>query len=148
MMWSILNSHGKEIRIDWEMFNSIQDDKMLDLVHFCGNPFPRQQIGQHVGTEEGKPSMSDDNSTDCQPSFRVILKPHEGIRADDPFRIYPQQMVVFLLILVQCISIISCVSVASSTWTRCSRHSISSNNGNSSCSGSRNCLLCFRLLQH
>lgn len=90
----------QEIRIDWKMFNNIQDDnKMLDLIQFCGNPFPRQQIGQHVATGEGQQSLSDDNSTDCQLSFRVILKPHEGIQADDPFKIYPQQMVVFPLVL-------------------------------------------------
>ncbi|KAL5499825.1 hypothetical protein EMCRGX_G011288 [Ephydatia muelleri] len=94
------NSSPFEIRIDWKMFNNIQDDnKMLDLIQFCGNPFPRQQIGQHVATGEGQQSLSDDNSTDCQLSFRVILKPHEGIQADDPFKIYPQQMVVFPLVL-------------------------------------------------
>eukprot|EP00731_Ephydatia_muelleri_P012089 Em0006g983a len=89
------NSSPFEIRIDWKMFNNIQDDnKMLDLIQFCGNPFPRQQIGQHVATGEGQQSLSDDNSTDCQLSFRVILKPHEGIQADDPFKIYPQQMLL------------------------------------------------------
>lgn len=86
------NSSPFEIRIDWEMFNNIQDDKLLDLVHFCGNPFPRQNASLMM-TEEGN-SFSDDSSTDCQLSFRVILKPHEGIRANGPFHIHPQQMVL------------------------------------------------------
>ena len=75
-----------DIRIDWRVFNHIpNDDKLIDLITFIGQPFPRLTEDIVAECEETIPPS---------PLVRAIIQPHEGVQSSGyPFTMDQQQIV-------------------------------------------------------
>ncbi|XP_054047968.1 deleted in lung and esophageal cancer protein 1 [Rissa tridactyla] len=97
-----------DIRLDWEIYNLEQDDKKLvDLLMFFGDPFPPKAMDENETASIGSNSESEISSaTDSkeeeiitqEPTIQkivsVLIRPHEGVPADNPYSITPRQIVV------------------------------------------------------
>ncbi|XP_010127726.1 PREDICTED: deleted in lung and esophageal cancer protein 1, partial [Chlamydotis macqueenii] len=120
-----------DIRLDWEIYNQEQDDnKLVDLLMFFGDPFPPQDTDENETASIGSNSESEimlkldqtaipcgsiypasqtpDESSDSeskekeiitekpaiQKIISVLIRPHEGVRADNPYSVTPRQIVV------------------------------------------------------
>ncbi|NXY82619.1 DLEC1 protein, partial [Alcedo cyanopectus] len=112
-----------DIRLDLETYNQEQDDqKLVDLLMFFGDPFPPKDMAEKesasVGStlESERVLKSDQAAIPCgrvspvsQPTaekgivpeeppmekiFSILLRPHKGIPADNPFSVTPRQIVV------------------------------------------------------
>uniref|UniRef100_A0A8C0BA16 DLEC1 cilia and flagella associated protein n=1 Tax=Buteo japonicus TaxID=224669 RepID=A0A8C0BA16_9AVES len=97
-----------DIRLDWEIYNQEQDDKKLvDLLMFFGDPFPPEDMDENetasIGsTSESEISSDSDNKEKeiitqeptIQKIVSVLIRPHEGVPADNPYSITPRQIVV------------------------------------------------------
>ena len=82
------------------MFNIIpEDNKLIDLITYVGEPFPLEGNDETVCSLEDK--TEDDDNTNSRPSnlsplVRVIIEPHEGVPASCPFSIHPKRIVRLL----------------------------------------------------
>ncbi|NXX91171.1 DLEC1 protein, partial [Centropus bengalensis] len=116
-----------DIRLALEMYNQEEDDKKLvDLLVFFGDPFPRKDTDENEIGSNGSNSESeivlklDETAIPCgsihpasqitdevsyadskeeeeptkQKIVSVLIRPHEGIRADNPYSITPRQIVI------------------------------------------------------
>uniref|UniRef100_A0A8B9N4Y7 DLEC1 cilia and flagella associated protein n=1 Tax=Accipiter nisus TaxID=211598 RepID=A0A8B9N4Y7_9AVES len=97
-----------DIRLDWEIYNQEQDDKKLvDLLMFFGDPFPPEDMDENETTSIGSTSESEISSDSdnkekeiitqeptIQKIVSVLIRPHEGVPADNPYSITPRQIVV------------------------------------------------------
>uniref|UniRef100_A0A663EY65 DLEC1 cilia and flagella associated protein n=1 Tax=Aquila chrysaetos chrysaetos TaxID=223781 RepID=A0A663EY65_AQUCH len=97
-----------DIRLDWEIYSQEQDDKKLvDLLMFFGDPFPPEDMDENetasIGsTSESEISSDSDNKEKeiitqeptIQKIVSVLIRPHEGVPADNPYSITPRQIVV------------------------------------------------------
>ncbi|NXV87655.1 DLEC1 protein, partial [Calonectris borealis] len=112
-----------DIRLDWEIYNQEQDDKKLvDLLMFFGDPFPPKDTDENETASIGSTSESeivlklDQTAVPCgsiypawqttdereivtqEPTIQkivsVLIRPHEGVPADNPYSITPRQIVV------------------------------------------------------
>ncbi|NXW97938.1 DLEC1 protein, partial [Larus smithsonianus] len=111
-----------DIRLDWEIYNLEQDDKKLvDLLMFFGDPFPPKAMDENETASIGSNSESeimlklDQTAIPCgsiypasqttdeeiisqEPTIQkivsVLIRPHEGVPADNPYSITPRQIVV------------------------------------------------------
>ncbi|KFQ40314.1 Deleted in lung and esophageal cancer protein 1, partial [Mesitornis unicolor] len=119
-----------DIRLDWQIYNQEQDDKLVDLLMFCGDPFPPKDTDENGTASIGSTSESEialkldeaavpcgsiypasqttDESPDSdskekeiitqdppvQKIISVVIRPHEGVPADNPFSVAPRQIVV------------------------------------------------------
>ncbi|NXT93698.1 DLEC1 protein, partial [Anhinga rufa] len=111
-----------DIRLDWEIYNQEEDDKKLvDLLMFFGDPFPPKDMDENETASTGSNSeseialKSDQTAIPCgsiysasqttdeeivtqEPTIEkivsVLIRPHEGIPADNPYSITPRQIVV------------------------------------------------------
>ena len=106
------------LRVDWRMMNIMQEDnKIVDLITFIGDPFPKANFLVDPGSDVGQtnhllvhsPSCEKDNSysvagqtsdevtpclkDDSEPLIRAAIKPHEGVFSCEPFDIHPRQIV-------------------------------------------------------
>ena len=80
-----------DIRLDWESYNILpQDNQLLDMLVFVGQPLPVIQDGQEV-----VPAFQEQDCYLCEekPFIQVKLREHEGIRANRPFEVTPSQQV-------------------------------------------------------
>ena len=80
-----------EIRLDWESYNILpQDNQLLDMLVFIGQPLPVIKDGQEV-----VPSVQEEDCYRCEgkPFIQVKLREHEGARANRPFEVTPSQQV-------------------------------------------------------
>lgn len=88
----LLNYHFfPDIRLDWESYNILpQDNQLLDMLVFVGQPLPVIQDGQEV-----VPAFQEQDCYLCEekPLIQVKLREHEGIRANRPFEVTPSQQV-------------------------------------------------------
>ena len=88
----LLNYHFfPDIRLDWESYNILpQDNQLLDMLVFVGQPLPVIQDGQEV-----VPAFQEQDCYLCEekPFIQVKLREHEGIRANRPFEVTPSQQV-------------------------------------------------------
>lgn len=88
----LLNYHFfPDIRLDWESYNILpQDNQLLDMLVFVGQPLPVIQDGQEV-----VPALQEQDCYPCEekPFIQVKLREHEGIRANRPFEVTPSQQV-------------------------------------------------------
>lgn len=88
----LLNYHFfPDIRLDWESYNILpQDNQLLDMLVFVGQPLPVIQDGQEV-----VPALQEQDCYLCEekPFIQVKLREHEGIRANRPFEVTPSQQV-------------------------------------------------------
>uniref|UniRef100_A0A669QRK1 DLEC1 cilia and flagella associated protein n=1 Tax=Phasianus colchicus TaxID=9054 RepID=A0A669QRK1_PHACC len=95
-----------DIRLDWETYNQEEDDKKLvDLLMFFGDPFPPKDMAKNETASTGSNSEISSN-TECeeegiiteeptrQKIVSVLLRPHEGVPADNPYSITPRQIVI------------------------------------------------------
>ncbi|NXK48995.1 DLEC1 protein, partial [Chauna torquata] len=120
-----------DIRLDWEIYNQVKDDKKLvDLLMFFGDPFPPKDMDENETVSTGSNSESeimlklDQPPIPCRgvyPAFQttdevsytdskeeeiitqeptiqnivsVLIWPHEGVPAHNPYSITPRQIVV------------------------------------------------------
>ncbi|NWU64760.1 DLEC1 protein, partial [Pterocles burchelli] len=120
-----------DIRLDWKIYNHEEDDKKLvDLLMFFGDPFPRKNMDENETASIGSNSESeitlklDQTAVPCgsiypalqttdepsdpaskgeeivtqEPAIQeivsVLIRPHEGVLADNPYSITPRQIVV------------------------------------------------------
>lgn len=88
----LLNYHFfPDIRLDWESYNILpQDNQLLDMLVFVGQPLPVIQDGLEV-----VPAFQEQDCYLCEekPFIQVKLREHEGIRANRPFEVTPSQQV-------------------------------------------------------
>ncbi|NWI63783.1 DLEC1 protein, partial [Todus mexicanus] len=110
------------IRLDWEIYNLEQDDqKLVDLLMFFGDPFPPKDMAESETASTGSTSEPenalklDQTAVPCgsvypasqtadeevitgEPTTEkivsVLIRPHEGVPADNPYSITPRQIVV------------------------------------------------------
>nr|XP_021152469.1 deleted in lung and esophageal cancer protein 1 isoform X2 [Columba livia] len=98
-----------DIRLDWQTYNEDKDNtKLVDLLLFFGDPFPLKDtdeketpsIGSNLDSEI-EPSDADGEEQEIitqeptvQKIVSVLIRPHEGIPADNPYSITPRQIVV------------------------------------------------------
>ncbi|NXN13017.1 DLEC1 protein, partial [Indicator maculatus] len=133
VLWRIqlINPTPFDIRLDWEIYNQEEDDKKLvDLLMFCGDPFPLRDVDENEATptgsaleseivlkldqaaiphgsihpasqstDESPGSDSKENETTTQEltvqeNITVLIRPHEGFLADNPYSITPRQIVI------------------------------------------------------
>lgn len=88
----INNTSPFDIRLDWESYNILpQDNQLLDMLVFVGQPLPVIQDGQEV-----VPALQEQDCYLCEekPFIQVKLREHEGIRANRPFEVTPSQQVI------------------------------------------------------
>ncbi|XP_071889969.1 deleted in lung and esophageal cancer protein 1 isoform X2 [Anas platyrhynchos] len=117
-----------DIRLDWETYNQVKDDKKLvDLLMFFGDPFPPKDVDENETASTGSNSeleialeldqppipcgsvypalqTTDESSgTDSkeiaqEPAMQkivsVLIRPHEGVPANNPYSVTPRQIVV------------------------------------------------------
>ncbi|KFQ33520.1 Deleted in lung and esophageal cancer protein 1, partial [Merops nubicus] len=109
-----------DIRLDLEIYNQEEDDnKLVDLLMLFGDPFPPQGMAANETTSIGGSSASgvvselDPAALPCGSTYSgseekeigtqeppvqkivsVLIRPHEGVPADDPYSITPRQIVV------------------------------------------------------
>ncbi|NXW46967.1 DLEC1 protein, partial [Nyctiprogne leucopyga] len=110
-----------DIRLDLEIYNQEQDDqKLVDLLVFFGDPFPRKDMDENKTASVGSTSESKivlkTQACTFSKEFRsnsgskeekiitqgptiqkitsVLIRPHEGVPADNPYSITPRQIVV------------------------------------------------------
>nr|KAF6335071.1 DLEC1 cilia and flagella associated protein [Pipistrellus kuhlii] len=114
------NSSPCDIRLDWETYApEDREDQLLELLVFCGPPFPlRDQDGNEVLSPETPESSSSSQSpsiynqssssveaahsaessasasASAAPIISVVLQEHEGVPSDHLYRISPKQVVV------------------------------------------------------
>ena len=131
MLYSNSKHFFPAIRISWQTFNILsQDETLLDLFTYIGDPFPRQTSStaslsaKHTSTyslEAPPPPSSNAVSATCTSEvdvseleeefdedcdgdglslFRVSLKAHEGVASSEPFDVHPKQMVSFVFVAV------------------------------------------------
>lgn len=111
------------LRVNWRMMNIMQEDnKIVDLITFIGDPFPKANFlvdpGSDVGqtdhlhghassyekdsghgvagetdTKEFTPCLKELVEDDSEPLIRAVIKPHEGVFSCEPFDIHPRQIV-------------------------------------------------------
>lgn len=73
-----------DIRLDWQSFVIIpNDDKLLDLNIYIGEPFPQMENGEEIVCEEEMRSKP----------FTVTINEHQGERSDIPFSVITKQVV-------------------------------------------------------
>lgn len=80
-----------DIRLDWETYNIVpQDNQLLDMLVFIGQPLPVIKDGQEV-----VPAVQEEDCYRCEekPFIQVKLREHEGERAKRPFDVTPSQQV-------------------------------------------------------
>lgn len=80
-----------DIRLDWETYNIVpQDNQLLDMLVFIGQPLPVIEDGQEV-----VPAVQEEDCYRCEekPFIQVKLREHEGARANRPFDVTPSQQV-------------------------------------------------------
>ena len=80
-----------DIRLDWETYNIVpQDNQLLDMLVFIGQPLPVIKDGQEV-----VPAVQEEDCYRCEekPFIQVKLREHEGERANRPFDVTPSQQV-------------------------------------------------------
>lgn len=80
-----------DIRLDWASYNvQPQDTQLLDMLVFFGQPLPLFKNGEEV-----IPVAREDDSfgNEETPFIQVMLKEHDGERADRPFDVTPRQQV-------------------------------------------------------
>lgn len=80
-----------DIRLDWETYNIVpQDNQLLDMLVFIGEPLPVIKDGQEV-----VPTVQEQDCYLCEekPFIQVKLREHEGARANRPFDVTPSQQV-------------------------------------------------------
>ena len=103
------------------MLNILQDDdKIVDLITFIDDPFPKTSFLMNTSSEtlqpDHLPSSCDEANTeaiddgnesagdeppsnelmgmiDGDPLIRALIKPHEGIPSSEPFDVHPKQIV-------------------------------------------------------
>uniref|UniRef100_A0A8B9SFV6 DLEC1 cilia and flagella associated protein n=1 Tax=Anas platyrhynchos TaxID=8839 RepID=A0A8B9SFV6_ANAPL len=94
-----------DIRLDWETYNQVKDDKKLvDLLMFFGDPFPPKDVDENETASTGSNSELEISSgTDSkeiaqEPAMQkivsVLIRPHEGVPANNPYSVTPRQIVV------------------------------------------------------
>uniref|UniRef100_A0A8C6Z7S2 DLEC1 cilia and flagella associated protein n=1 Tax=Nothoprocta perdicaria TaxID=30464 RepID=A0A8C6Z7S2_NOTPE len=101
-----------DIRMDWEIYNQEKDDeKLIDLLVVFGDPFPLKDTGKIESASVGSNSESEimwkldqppisfeitssASQTTDEKIISVLLRPHEGVPANNPFSITPRQIVV------------------------------------------------------
>ncbi|XP_074725552.1 deleted in lung and esophageal cancer protein 1 [Strix uralensis] len=102
------NASPFDIRLDWEIYNQEQDDKKLvDLLMFFGDPFPPKDMDENETESAGSTSESEISSDSdskeketiiqeptVQEIVSVLIRPHEGVPAHNPYSITPRQIVV------------------------------------------------------
>ena len=70
--------------MDWQSFVLIpNDDKLLDLNVYIGEPFPRMENGEEIVCEEEMKNKP----------FTVTINEHQGERSDIPFNVITKQVV-------------------------------------------------------
>jgi len=87
----INNTSPYDIRLDWETYNIVpQDNQLLDMLVFIGQPLPVIKDGQEV-----VPAVQEEDCYRCEekPFIQVKLREHEGARANRPFDVTPSQQV-------------------------------------------------------
>lgn len=88
---SFFESFSIDIRLDWETYNIVpQDNQLLDMLLFIGQPLPVIKDGQEV-----VPAVQEEDCYRCEekPFIQVKLREHEGACANRPFDITPSQQV-------------------------------------------------------
>ncbi|XP_071661469.1 deleted in lung and esophageal cancer protein 1 isoform X1 [Patagioenas fasciata] len=98
-----------DIRLDWQTYNEDKDNtKLVDLLLFFGDPFPLKDIDENETPSTGSNSESNIEPSDTdgedqeiitqeptvQKIVSALIRPHEGIPADNPYSITPRQIVV------------------------------------------------------
>uniref|UniRef100_A0A8B9QQH9 DLEC1 cilia and flagella associated protein n=1 Tax=Apteryx owenii TaxID=8824 RepID=A0A8B9QQH9_APTOW len=101
-----------DIRMDWETYNQEKDDKkLIDLLVVCGDPFPLKDTDKSETASVGSNSESeivlklDQTPIPCEITssasrttdekiISVLIRPHEGVPANNPYSITPRQIVV------------------------------------------------------
>ncbi|KAK2513313.1 Dlec1, partial [Columba guinea] len=98
-----------DIRLDWQTYNEDEDNtKLVDLLLFFGDPFPLKDtdeketpsIGSNLDSEiepsdtDGEEQKIITQEPTVQKIVSVLIRPHEGIPADNPYSITPRQIVV------------------------------------------------------
>ena len=80
-----------DIRLDWASYNvQPQDTQLLDMLVFFGQPLPLFKDGEEVVPVARKDGSFGNEET---PFIKVMLKEHDGVRADRPFDVTPRQQV-------------------------------------------------------
>ena len=70
--------------MDWQSFVLIpNDDKLLDLNVYIGEPFPQMENGEEIVCEEEMKNKP----------FTVTINEHQGERSDIPFNVITKQVV-------------------------------------------------------
>ena len=70
--------------MDWQSFVLIpNDDKLLDLNVYIGEPFPQMENGEEIVCEEEMRNKP----------FTVTINEHQGERSDIPFNVITKQVV-------------------------------------------------------
>ncbi|OPJ85244.1 deleted in lung and esophageal cancer protein 1 [Patagioenas fasciata monilis] len=98
-----------DIRLDWQTYNEDKDNtKLVDLLLFFGDPFPLKDMDENETPSTGSNSESNIEPSDTdgedqeiitqeptvQKIVSALIRPHEGIPADNPYSITPRQIVV------------------------------------------------------
>ncbi|XP_041344774.1 deleted in lung and esophageal cancer protein 1 [Pyrgilauda ruficollis] len=97
-----------DIRLDLEVYNQEPDDeKLVDLLVLFGDPFPPVDMAGDEAASSGSTSESEvppgSDSKEMEISSQesaggkkisVLLRPHEGVPADNPYSVAPRQIVV------------------------------------------------------
>ncbi|XP_071661472.1 deleted in lung and esophageal cancer protein 1 isoform X5 [Patagioenas fasciata] len=96
-----------DIRLDWQTYNEDKDNtKLVDLLLFFGDPFPLKDIDENETPSTGSNSESNIEPSDTdgedqeiitqeptvQKIVSALIRPHEGIPADNPYSITPRQI--------------------------------------------------------
>ncbi|XP_074623643.1 deleted in lung and esophageal cancer protein 1-like isoform X1 [Acropora palmata] len=88
----INNTSPYDIRLDWASYNvQPQDTQLLDMLVFFGQPLPLFKDGEEVVPVARKDDSFGNEET---PFIKVMLKEHDGVRADRPFDVTPRQQII------------------------------------------------------
>ncbi|XP_015773213.1 PREDICTED: deleted in lung and esophageal cancer protein 1-like [Acropora digitifera] len=88
----INNTSPYDIRLDWASYNvQPQDTQLLDMLVFFGQPLPLFKDGEEVVPVTRKDDSFGNEET---PFIKVMLKEHDGVRADRPFDVTPRQQII------------------------------------------------------
>ena len=131
----ILNRSPQDIRVDWQTFNIVPDDRQLvDLVVTFGKPFPlknkngqeiilRSDDGTDVTEDDYKKLTVDEAAVEELAASRpqlisLNMREHHGMPATEPYSIEPSQLVRTAVFLVSSsmLTLSTSSSSSSSLW--------------------------------
>lgn len=87
------------VRVDWRLFNRTRnDDRLLDTRLVYGQPLPvcNALDGKEICSEEERAVVPNYPPHNRPRLITLLIREHDGLEADSPFTVSPQQLVSIL----------------------------------------------------